>query len=82
MIKLFKELKACSKYRNKYRIKPCVSFRVDRRRYIFALIPTITIVPWIYIQPNCIGIVDVWWLCFHIYIGKLEMKDVTDNAVD
>ena len=67
--------------RNHYRISPCICFKVDRRRYIFALIPTITIVPLIYIQPNCIGIVDVWWLCFHIYFGKIERKG-EGNAAD
>ena len=79
MIKLFKELKYCGKLRDHYRISPGICFKVDRRRYILAIIPTIRIVPWIYLPPNCIGVVDVWWLCYHIYIGRFEMKEKTDG---
>lgn len=74
MKKLFADLKGCKKYRKEYRIKPCFRFQADRRHYVFSLIPTIRCVPWIYMHPNAIGLVDVWWLHFHIYFGKLERK--------
>lgn len=80
MNKLFSELKKCKSIRKNYRIKPCVRFAADRRRYVFSLIPTIRYTPWIYMYPNAIGVVDVSWLHFHIYFGKLELKGGADNA--
>ncbi len=75
MKKLFADLKKCRDIRKEYRIKPYFSFENDRTHYVFSLIPTIVFIPWVYMYPKKIGMVEVWWLHYHIYFGKLERKD-------
>jgi sugar phosphate isomerase/epimerase len=72
MKKLFTDLKKCKEYRKDYRVKPCIEFHIDRQHYYFAFIPTILYLPWIYRHPNTKGVIDIWWLHFHILIGKWE----------
>lgn len=69
---LFRKLKDCKPDRKKYWIKPIVGFAVDTRDYLFSFIPTVVWCPWIYRYPNTIGVVDIWWLHFHIYFGRWE----------
>ena len=70
MKKLFNDLKKCRKNRNQYRIKPYFKFKIDRHDYFFSFLPTILWIPWVYRHPNCVGVVDIWWLNLHILIGK------------
>ena len=70
MKKLFNDLKRLKSGRNQYRIKPYFKFEVDRRDYCFSFLPTVLWMPWIYRYPGSVGIVDIWWLNFHIFIGK------------
>ena len=69
---LFKKLKRCKKDRKKYRIKPIVGIEIDKTDYMFSFLPTIIWCPWIYRYPNSVGVVDIWWLHFHIYFGRWE----------
>lgn len=71
-MKLFDDLKECKGNRNEYRIKPIIKFKVDKENYYFSFLPTILWMPWIYRYPNTIGVIDIWWLNFHIFIGKWE----------
>lgn len=71
-MKLFKELKMCKGHRKKYRIKHAIKFYIDKEDYNFSFIPTILWMPWIYRHPNGEYVVDIWWLHFHILIGKWE----------
>jgi hypothetical protein len=71
-MKLFDDLKECKGDRNEYRIKPIIKFKVDKENYYFSFLPTILWMPWIYRYPNTIGVIDIWWLNFHIFIGKWE----------
>ena len=71
-MELFKKLKRCKPDRKKYRIKPIIRFEVDTRDYYFSFLPTVLWIPWIYRYPNSTGVVDIWWLHFHILIGKWE----------
>lgn len=72
-MKLIEDYKKCKASRNKYRVRPGIKFYVDTYRYRFAFIPTITYVPWMYRHPNVYGIIEIWWLNFHIAIGKTEL---------
>lgn len=72
MKRLIEGLKMCKNDRNKYRINPVFGFEVDRNNYLFSFLPTIIWCPWIYRYPNSVGVVDIWWLYFHIYFGKWE----------
>ena len=69
---LFKDLKKCKKSRKKYRIKPCIRFYVDKEDYYFSFLPTILWMPWIYRRHPADGVIDIWWLHFHILIGRWE----------
>ena len=71
-MKLFEDLKKCKGRRRQYRIKPSIRFHVDREDYYFAFLPTILWMPWIYRYPNIDGVIDIWWLHFHVLIGKWE----------
>jgi hypothetical protein len=71
-MKLIKDLKNCNGYRKEYRIKPTIRFCIDKEDYYFAFLPTILWQPWVYRYPNCDGIINIWWLHFHILIGKWE----------
>ena len=71
-MELFKKLKACRPQRKRYRIRPAIKFLVDKQYYDFALIPTISWSPWIYRYPNSYDVINIWWLNFHILIGKWE----------
>lgn len=71
-MKLFEDLKRLKSHRKEYRIKPFIEFRVDKEDYFFSFLPTILYIPWIYRHPNSIGVIDIWWLHFHILIGKWE----------
>ena len=77
-MKLIKDLKKCKSDRKGYRIKPTIKFRVDKNHYSFSFLPTILWCPWIYRYPNCVGVVDIWWLNFHILIGKWEVLSCTN----
>lgn len=71
-MKLFKDLKSCKEHRKEYRIKPTIEFYVDKDHYLFSFLPTILWHPWVYRYPNSEGVIDIWWLHFHILIGKWE----------
>lgn len=71
---LFKKLKMCKGDRKKYWIKPIVGFEADKDYYLFSFLPTVVWCPWIYRHPNSIGVVDIWWLYFHIYFGRWEER--------
>ena len=71
-MKLFEDLKKCKSDRKKYRIKPIIKFYVDKEHYYFAFLPTVLWMPWVYRYPNVNGVVDIWWLHFHILIGRQE----------
>ena len=71
-MKLIKDLKKCKDRRKAYRTKPFIEFRVDKEHYYFSFLPTVLYVPWVYRHPNSIGVIDIWWLHFHILIGKWE----------
>lgn len=73
-MKLLEDLKRCKGHRKKYRIKPTIRFEVDTTHYSFAFMPTILWLPWVYRYPNTDGIVDVWWLNFHILLGRWEER--------
>lgn len=72
MKRLIEGLKMCKGDRKRYRINPIIGFEVDRDHYLFSFLPTIIWCPWIYRHPNSIGVIDIWWLHFHIYFGKWE----------
>jgi len=78
MKKLFKDLKNCEGHRKEYKIKPCIVFKVDREDYYFSFLPTVLYMPWIYRYPNSIGVIDIWWLNFHICIGEWIRKEYED----
>jgi hypothetical protein len=71
-MKLFKRLKELKPDRKKYRVKPTIKFYVDKNDYYFSFLPTALWMPWIYRYPNSNGVVDIWWLNFHILIGRWE----------
>lgn len=77
-MKLIDDLKKCKDDRKEYRIKPIIKFDVDREHYHFSFLPTILWCPWVYRYPNGIGVVDIWWLNFHILIGKWEHLSCAD----
>lgn len=77
-MKLFEDLKNCKGSRKQYRTKPTVKFYVDKQSYYFAFLPTVLWMPWIYRYPNTTGIIDIWWLHFHILIGKWEHLTCND----
>ena len=72
MQKLFKDLKDCKHMRKDYKTKPYIEFYADKQ-YYFALLPTILYEPWVYRYPNSTGVIDIWWLHFHILIGKFTV---------
>jgi len=72
MMKLFEDLKKCKYMRKEYRIKPAIEFRIDKENYYFSFLPTILYMPWVYRYPNSAGVIDIWFLHFHILIGKWE----------
>jgi hypothetical protein len=76
-MKLIEDLKKCKQYRKEYRIKPTLNFRIDRE-YYFSFLPTILWTPWVYRYPNTCGVVDIWWLNFHILIGTWERLSCRD----
>lgn len=67
---LIKKLWNFRKERKKYRIIPKFYFEWDRQNYGFSFLPTIIWYPWICRTEGCIGILDFWWLNFHICFGK------------
>lgn len=69
-IKLINDLKRCKENRKKYKILPIIKFERDTKDYLFSFFPTIVWSPWVYRFPNAVGVVDIWWLHFHILIGK------------
>ena len=71
-MKLFDDLKRCKGHRNEYRIKPTIKFMADKEDYYFSFLPTILWMPWIYRHPHTIGVIDIWWLHYHILIGTWE----------
>lgn len=71
-MKLIKDLKNCKGYRKQYRIKSYIKFYRDKENYYFSMLPTILWMPWVYRYPNSTGVLDIWWLHFHILIGKWE----------
>ena len=77
-MKLIEDFKMCKGHRKEYRIKPTIKFRADTENYHFSFLPTILYLPWIYRYPNSIGIIDIWWLHFHILIGTWERLSCRD----
>ena len=71
-MKLYKRLKELKEQRKEYKIKPVVKFFADRG-YYFSVIPTVIFCPWIYRYPDD-WVVDIWWLHFHICIGRWKRK--------
>ena len=69
-MKLFKDLKDCKPMRKNYKVKFKINIYADTRRFYFAFFPTITFLPWVYRYPNTKGIIDIWWLNFHISLGE------------
>lgn len=69
---LLKSLKECKPDRKKYRVNPILRFEVDKRDYCISFFPTVVWSPWIYRYPNMLGVVDIWWLHYHIVFGKWE----------
>lgn len=75
-MKLFNDLKRCKEYRKEYKIKPAIRLYVDKEYYDFSFLPTVLWMPWVYRYPDSDGVIDIWWLNFHILIGKWErVKD-------
>lgn len=72
MKRLIEGLKMCKGDRKKYRVNPIFGFEIDRDHYLFSFLPTILWCPWICRPNNSIGVIDIWWLHFHIYFGKWE----------
>lgn len=70
-MKLIDDLKRLKLNRKGYRIKPTIEFYIDDKDYIFSFFPTIEWQPWVYRYLNC-SVIDIWWLHFHILIGKWE----------
>lgn len=77
-MKLIDDLKKCKGHRKEYRIKPTIKFYADKEDYYFSFIPTILWMPWVYRHPHSIGIIDIWWLHFHILIGTWERPSCRD----
>lgn len=71
-MKLIDDFKRCKSNRQEYRIKPSIEFRPDTEDYYFSFFPTILFLPWIYRHPYTVGVIDIWWLHFHILIGSWE----------
>lgn len=71
-MKLIDDLKRCKGRRKEHRIRPTIKFKVDREDYYFSFLPTILWQPWVYRYPDIIGVVDIWWLHYHILIGTWE----------
>ena len=71
-MKLIEDFKMCRGNRKEYRVKPTIKFMADTRDYYFSIFPTILWMPWFYRYPNTTGVIDIWWLHFHILIGKWE----------
>lgn len=74
MSKLIEDLKRCKGRRKEYRIKPTIKFIRDDYHYYFSFLPTVAWQPYIYRHPGMDGVVDIWWLHFHILIGTWEYK--------
>ena len=77
-MKLIEDFKMCKGHRKEYRLKPSIKFMADKEYYHFSFIPTILYEPWIYRYPNSVGIIDIWWLHFHILIGTWERPSCRD----
>lgn len=75
MVKLINDLKLCKEYKKDYRIKPYFNFHIDRRSYLFSFFPTVIWQPWCYRDRYVGGIIEIWWLHFHILIGKWSKID-------
>lgn len=73
-MKLIKRLRQLKSYRKTYRIKPGIWLHADTTDYLFSLIPTICFMPWIFRMPGYDCLLDIWWLNFHITIGRWENK--------
>ena len=71
-MKLFEDLERCKEYKKEYKLIPSLRFHRDTDSYYFSFIPTVLWMPWIYRYPNLDGVIDIWWLHFHILIGKWE----------
>ena len=54
-----------------YKFKLTVRFDIDNENYMLAIVPTVVYTPKAY--RYCLdndGVIDIWWLHFHICIGK------------
>lgn len=70
---LIKKLKELKEDRKDYRIKPCFNCKRETKRYLFYLLPTVLVQPWIYRYPNTY-VVSVCWLNFKMGFGLWERK--------
>ena len=77
-MKLINDLKMCKGHRKEYRIKLFIKFIADKEYCHCSFLPTVLWTPWIYRNPNSVGIIDIWWLHFHILIGKWEHPSCRD----
>lgn len=66
---LFKRLRRLKPQRKEYIIKPKVFFEADTAYYIFSILPTVIVQPWIYRYKGSV-IIDITWLNLHIGIGE------------
>lgn len=78
-IKLFEDLKRCKYMKKDYILKPAIKFEIDTYHYYFAFLPTVLFLPWCYRRAGCKGVVDIWWLNFHIAIGTWEYKEKSNG---
>lgn len=73
-VELFKALKMLKVQRNNYYIKREIKFGVDKKYYLFCILPTIIVSPW-FCRVGGEAIVEIQWLHMHITIGKWMRKE-------
>lgn len=71
--RLFQALKMSRPARKNYRIRFRVKFCVDDNDYIFALLPTITFVPWPF-RALGMPIIEIVWLNFGVRLGEWDTR--------
>lgn len=74
LITLFKKLREYRKDRKEYYIERKVAFESDDYYYVFSILPTIIVQPWITRHPG-VYVIDITWLHMHIGIGIWRIKD-------
>ena len=59
--------------RKNWKIVPCIKIKTDTEDLIFYILPTMTIQPWQFRDPNSYVLV-ISWLIFHVGICKWKIK--------